>query len=560
MNKLRKKYNRYRALKNICYFLGYPLLIALVFLGSMAFITGDAFKDTWYYGLIIVVIAWVVVTILQLFFSLFCKNKQGRAMISLILSLVVVIGGAYALDILGTKEIKKAQDANAEYNVQIKDYNYQVQYFDPLTSNKSGLVDNYNDEIDRFCELYNVNLKSSCKGDENGDGSAITAPVKSKNPLVVDYDKDVYTSPNGMYADGYIFGVKQAVDILITYNEIQAEYKAKDKDADTELAVAINTAYASSEWQAYTQTADYKAAYGTEGTAYDHCLTMVQLNALLSIVGRDLNKTLDDLGVIGGLLPSTITGLLNANLSIPTLVEAVNTLTIEDALDLLFMVVAIDDEVKDVAYEAIMPVLEYISNAGTTLDFTTLANFKNSLNAMTVRGLLTSLDYTKLKGVLDSFGMDISNYESLFAYGITVPFVEQLLNTLSLTNPIFNYQSPTTKPIFEFIKDETLKKYAYANYYARIHGSNVGSVLIGDNIGKVVMGGSGYPASKGFTLDELYQLRADMSYSAKIYPAMAARRYMYLLGGVIAIMIALSYHNSRKQDEIFEIIKVGGAR
>lgn len=572
MTKLRRKYNRYRTLKSICYFLGYPLLLAMVFLGSLAMYKGAAFEDTWYYGLLIVAAAWVVVIVLQLIFSLFCRNKQGKALFSLIISLVIVIGGAIVLDVFGEKAIDKVNEENEQYGITVDDYKKQVQYYSPLTTGKEGLVEKYNDEFDLFCEIYNVKLKSELKGSVNADGSAITYLGGQQNEKVFkniykalkfDYEKDVYVSTNGMYADGYVFGAKQALDILITYNEIKEKYAAENKDADNELEKAVEKAYESSAWKSYTKTEEYKAAYGEDGTAYAHMLTMEKLDQILSIAGKDLGMLISTITSLPISLPSNITsllGLVDEDLSVSKLVNTINNFTVEQLLDLAELAISIDDEFKDVLFEALLPIVEYASLSNSPLDFTDADTFESTLKELSVKNLLKSLDFDKLSGTLQPLGLDISEYKGIFANGLTVDFVEDLLTSLSLTNALFNYQSPTTKPVFEFIEDETLKEYAYANYYARIHGSNIGSVLVGENLGHVVMGDSGYPESKGFTLQQLYQLRTDISYATKLYPIMAARRYMYLLGGLIALMMALYYHNSLKQDEVFDKIAAGGDR
>jgi hypothetical protein len=120
------------------------------------------------------------------------------------------------------------------------------------------------------------------------------------------------------------------------------------------------------------------------------------------------------------------------------------------------------------------------------------------------------------------------------------------------------YQSPQAKPIYDFIEDEQLREYGFAKYYATIHGAKVGSVLIGDNIGEVTMDAFGFPASYGYSLDDLYQLKADLSYKPTLYPLMAARRYMYLLAVVIGLSCIASYYFSNKEKELFATLTVGG--
>lgn len=75
MEKNKKKYSRYRTLKTICYLLGFPLFILLVYFGSTRMIYSDSFVETKYYGLIAVVLIWLAASVLQGIFSLFVNNK-----------------------------------------------------------------------------------------------------------------------------------------------------------------------------------------------------------------------------------------------------------------------------------------------------------------------------------------------------------------------------------------------------------------------------------------------------------------------------------------------------
>lgn len=550
MNKTRRKYNRYRTLKTICYLLGFPLLLLLVYFGSTSMIYSEAFTDTKYYGLIVVAALWVVVSILQVLFSMFSKSKSSRAMFSMVITLVLVIGGAVAFDIYAEKEFTKIAETNAPYGVTMKDYKHQINYYEAMTKDKGDMVDAYIKNVNRFTTVYNIGVKGDCFSDDyNMDGSI---PTYNK-------ERDAYFSPNGMYADGYVFSMDEAIDILITYHETQAKYTKMKKNVDEELSNAITAVKASSAYQTYQNSDEYKKAYNTtDGTAYNHMLTMEQVDEILAVLGGGVGDALESLKLVTGLLPASIKpylNLLNENLSIDVLVNTINDLKLNTVISLL----GYDQELMNVLYEALMPILKYATLPATTLQFDSVANFKTSINNISVKNLLTQLNFTKLNSVVSNFGLDLTNYQTLFTNGLTREFIEDIINELSLTSNLFFYQSPTVKPVFYFIEDEELKAYAYAKYYATVHGANVGSVLIGSNIGAVTFSSSGYPASHGFTLQELYQLRMDNSYMAKAYPVFAARRYMYVMGGVMLIMIALYYHNSRKQDEAF-MQMTGGRR
>lgn len=550
VNKLRKKHKRYSILQTLCYLLGFPLLIILVFFGSTSMIYNDAFEKTRLYGLAAVAAIWLVVTIFQLIVCIFSKNKNTRCAWAMIFTIIFVIGGAVAFDYYAESQIVKVQEEYKEYEgVTIKDYKYQINYYQTITTGKGDLTDTYIDMVEDFCKIYNVGVSSKVFNDEkNADGSKVTKDAKT----------GAYLSDNGMYADGYIFSMEEAVDILITINETRAEFAAKGKDADIELEAALATAKASSEWNTYKATAEYKAAYGPEGTAYKHMLTVDKVDTILSILGENLDKLLDN-GFIGNLISdfipaalSPLLDILNEDLDIQTLCDTINNFQVGTILSLLEgSITKIDPELVDVVYDALLPVIDYATGETNTVE---------GLKAMTVLQLLNALDFAKLNGVTTALGFDLTPYSGVFENGLTPAFVENLITTLPLTSNLFFYQSPTVKPIMEFIKDDDMRAYAYAKYYATTHGANVGSVLIGSNIGAVTFSSSGYPASHGYDLTKLYQLKAYNSYVPFYYPLFAARRYMYVCGGVILIMMALYYHNARKKEEVFAQIARGGKK
>ena len=245
ISKLRKKHNRYRCLKTISYLLGFPLFVLLVLIGSMALFEGDAYSDTKWYGVLVAVAVWAVSIILQIVISIITKSYNGRTLFMLIITLVFMVGGSIFFDFYATKKIDEVAAEYEKYGVEVDSYKYQTGWVITWTS-RDGLANQFVDDVNRFCEIYNIEYKSSNFGKVNGDGSNIT------------YDKeaDAYYSENGLFADGYIFGFKQAVQVLIDYNaskfaiendwvETNAEtkegkYVANGKNADEVIALAFN--------------------------------------------------------------------------------------------------------------------------------------------------------------------------------------------------------------------------------------------------------------------------------------------------------------------------------
>ena len=482
ISKLRKKHNRYRCLKTISYLLGFPLFVLLVLIGSMALFEGDAFSDTKWYGVLVAVAVWAVSIILQIVISIITKSYNGRTLFMLIITLVVMVGGSIFFDFYATKKIDEVPAEYEKYGVEVDSYKYQTGWVITWTS-RDGLANQFVDDVNRFCEIYNIEYKSSNFGKVNGDGSNIT------------YDKeaDAYYSENGLFADGYIFGFKQAVQVLIDYNaskfaiendwkETNAEtkegkYVANGKNADEELEKALAKVDSSAEWISYRKTEEYIAAYGPDGRAYKHMLNVDRLAELVVKLSEGLSAS--------GLLDnSIISGALNG----------------------------------------------VLADWGLSVD---------DLKSLTLDKVIDLINQTGLLGETE----------------VTVDMVMDLLEDFSF------YQDPAVKPKFAFIEDETIRTYAYANYYATVHGANVGSVLIGDNIGQVTMDASGYPGTMGYTLEQLYDLQARDEVGNSLFGFMIARRYALVCAGITALMIVLFYFYKRKEDETFaQIVNGKGGR
>ncbi len=481
VNKLRKKQNRFRCLKTISYLLGYPLFIVLVLIGSMSLFGGDVFSDTKWYGVIAALVIWVVAIVAQIVISIVTKSYNGRTIGMIIISLVLLIGVSVVFDAIATKKVDEIAEEYEAHGVSVKSYKYQVGWVATWTS-RDGLAEKLNDEIGQFCTVYNIEYKSSNYGDVNGD----------KSEYIVDKENDANYSPNGLFADGYIFGFKQAVNVLIDYNQskfdiehnkiekkdaegnvISTTYEPNGKDADDELEKAMKALDSDPDWIAYTRSQEYLDAYGEDGSAYTFMLNEDRLNKLITSLGKSLGET----SLMNAL--STVLGWVGIKIEASSL----KNLTLDSALALI----------KDVA--------------GIELQKSDLLN------------LLQNFSY---------------------------------------------YQSPNAKPKFAFLKDETLRTYAYANYHATVHGANVGSVLIAKDtvdengnvtegrIGQVTMSDSGYPNSFAYSLTELYDLQARDKVANSLYPFMIARRYAFICSGIIAFTTVLYYIFKRREDETFE--------
>ena len=515
-----KKRDVNKIIKAIAYGCGFPLFVVFVFLGSIPFMNGSAFAATKNYGVIAAIIMWAIIIVVQLIASAITKNSSGRALICIIMTLVVMIGGAMFVDSWAEKQINSArvqyvrdtegleEDEEvdlADYpSIPIKNFNYQVNSYVPWTK-KSGLVDSYNATVNEFMRVYNVGYGSSVKGSTNTDGSAY-GPALEKDDGELEYwfgEKGAVYKENGLYADGYIFGISVASEILITYYETQALYEKQGKDADAELDLALKKAAASSEWKAYKNSDEYKAAYGEGGTAEKYMITEGRLNLIAKALGTGLSN--------GG-----IWDFLRSN---EGTLKLITGMFLEEGI--------------------------------------TIAK----LNEMGINeAFMRNMTLDSLIDLVETFGLELS--------------AEDIMSLLAAFS---DYQVSDVKPVMYFIEDETLRTYAYAKYFGNTHGKNIGSVLIPDksvdennkttygNVGHITMSTSGLNYSENaFSLNAIYELRANSQYAPTVYPLFAMRRYAYIFAGIIALMFVIYYYMEMKTQffaiRLERMSTLGGAR
>jgi len=572
--KLRKKYNRKRVFKAVSYLLGFPLFLLLTFVGSMVFFKTDGFASTKLTGLIAVIVLWAATTVVQIVVSIFSKKLNTRTLASVLAVVILVVGGAVVFDYAyANKKIEKLQEKYAlNTGVKIQNYNKMINTYagffpEDFSAIGSTETARYNAEISRFEAVYNVSFKGSVYGDNNTDGSEYY------------YDKKAgaYLSENGMYADGYVFGVKQAVDILVDYHTAPIRYfiknssrletrlrdvmqKEKSRRADPDnpspptvqltgmqrdeikmfaaidletvsvfptpselLAFGLNkimeddykTALKSSAVdREYKNQEGYDEAYGLDGTAYNYMFNEVRLNALVASIGKGLVAFSDKVGT-NALIINALKGIVPGEVSGNTVLDIINALA-------------------DVSYGR---------------------NDYLNLRASDIVEILANIDLgdgQKIDvSILESLGLGISPEDIGLSEGDAFT-VNSLLKLLEL---FVYYQSPSIRPKFTFIEDEDIVTYARAKYYAITHGGNIGSVLIGDRVGAVTMMTSGYGSEYAFTLTELYQLQADLEYIPSLFPLFAVRRYAYVCGGLTAMSFIFYYNKKKQEDEIFNDIQ-----
>lgn len=363
VRKIVKKHDRNRVLAGLSYLAGFPLFILLVFIGSVTFFSREAFGSTKYYGLIVCLAIWLVVSFIQLIAALVTKNYSGRAIITVLFTLIIMVGGSVFFDIKASAEIDKVRtdyvrsvnglDEEAEvdlseYTVPIKNFKYQINHYVNWTSkDKDSITDDYNEMIDEFKRVYNVKYQNKVKGKVNTDGSEYGEALE-KDDGTLEYwfgETDKVYKENGLYADGYIFSIPVATEILITYYETQNYYASLKKDADEELAKALIEAENSSAWKNYKKTEEYKNAYGENGICDSYMVTPERLDAIIGAIGDGLyEQTAIDLNDLNTLISFITTEFkldekFLRNLSLDSVLELVGkfgiTITEEQIIDLL---------------------------------------------------------------------------------------------------------------------------------------------------------------------------------------------------------------------------------
>lgn len=619
MKSLRKKQNRYRGLRAVSYFLGFPLLLLVVFVASVPFMNGDAFVDVKYYGIIACAVVWGVCIVGQILISLITKSNTGRTLFMLILTLILTIGGTVFCDLYVSKKFDEI-NANENYKaagVSVESYKYQAGWVITWSS-KESLTDLFSDEVAHFCEVYNVKYKSSIYADypkdEEGKDIKTNGYINPDgSPVTYNKEDDAYYSPNGLYADGYVFGVKQALKVIIDYYEareavqkanpifeknnngsyvklkgtgemvlvkdedgedvlgedgettlvselrsagkIEGYYALKGyKDADTVLeeALAAQAADPNSDWNEYKKSDEYQAAYGDNGSVYRFMFNEERLAALV----RKLFFGIGSMEQLNGVISLAS----NIGFNVNSLLQSYIGITV--------------NEIKDLDLDGLLDVL-------------------NNKMSSELRETLTP---------------------TLNGFGISFPVTKASL--VNLVSGFIYYQSPTTKPDFMFLDDADLVKYATAKYEGQTHGANVGSVLIPtkqtetsltiktiaadkaaayktsddykkikedvvlihsnddgtlsvvmnvhkttfSNVGKITMSDSGYPVDLVYgttdpdklaqaTLKAAYQLQADDSAAIPYYPLLVARRFLMVFAGVLAVTYVVCFYANRRAHE-----------
>ncbi len=503
MDKIKRKINVLRVLQVVFYALGFPLFIHMVMLTNKP--VQESYLATGlngYMAIIIAAIIWVVVILVQLLFRAICrKNRMARAVWVALFATVLTLAPILYCDFV----LKGQYDAMVDKYVEETSlteghfYNYE-KIITPYNFKQE--LEKTNTEFETYVKTFNLNL-SVLEGKNygpNGDGSQYT----------FNEEEQAYYSPNGMFADGYLFSAKQAIAVQRAYYKNQLAYAAEGKDIEVELAKALVEleTNASSDWNKYKNGAsessfkmegfeyinspeEYEEAYGEDGYAKKFYVTDDRLDAIASLIGGTLGNSKE------------VKNLINM---LPTL------------LSMFGLEVDID-----------LDAIQSIMNEDLTVD--QLIGFINDLGlGKTLAGLIGTGSDTITKADL-----------------------------MGLLEGYSNYQSPSTYPIFYFLEDEGLREFAYANYYGKIHGGKVGAVLVGENVGLMNldnMAGTKNPYSAQGLLTMFDRWDAQAELIETFYPMVMVRTIALKMSASIVFCLLAAYWFSAKVEEQYAKLKV----
>lgn len=237
MNKM-QKLTCAKVLKVIFYLLGFPLLMLFVAKDSMIFFNEGAFSETAKNGITAALVLWAGFTLLQIGLYLVLKKQQAvRTIILVVLAVALMLAPVAGLDIRNEKELDKIRTEYSDKGVKVENYSLQKQWFNALSADKreSGYAYKLNDRVDNVIRTYGLSeyypkmyrertqLNTAVAyyqvGGLDGEMIKVTGDnidglfdsLKTQSPYAY--------NPNGLLYDGYVFGVENALELLIKYNE-----------------------------------------------------------------------------------------------------------------------------------------------------------------------------------------------------------------------------------------------------------------------------------------------------------------------------------------------------
>lgn len=360
---------------------------------------------------------------------------------------------------------------------------------------------------------------------------------------------EAYYNKNGMLADGYIYSLEVALNILEDYYEAQEEMKelfaltGKTNEADFRAEIEADAAARREEYYTdeYATEEDKFLWQREDAMAASYSLTVDELNRVLNELGgalgsakllQSLLPTVESLlgglsfsvgqilGMVLGDMPETI-AYLSAELA-----DLVNIkLAIKWSGNLQIVLQNLPDGAADVAID---------------LDET--------FSVKTVKTLLSTLGISNgmLAEIITMIGLEAKADDNS----------DEGLETMlaGLLENLYWYTSPVLAPEYDFYVDEDLDpaddtewaimeyqaayaKYKRAEYEGGLHGYLCGSRLIGGSLGS-----GNYGAEFGLqNLTAVRQLQTDLSYQPTLYSLLIVRDMLMTFAGLALFFTMMSY-------------------
>lgn len=373
------------------------------------------------------------------------------------------------------------------------------------------------------------------------------------------YYGTAYYNKNGMLADGYIFSVEVALNILEEYYQAEADmkelFKLTGKTDEAAFRKEIEEAALARLEERYTganATEEEKLMWEREKSyAAGHSLTIAELNSALA----ELGKAVGEAKLLEGLLPM-VQSLLGGSLSMPL-------------GDLLGMVLG---SMLPETYGFLQANLGDYMGIVVAIEFTdhlalSMSNIPNVSGTVTI-DVDENFSTASVKQLLDTFGVKNEMLAEILTFvGFSASAddnsLESLENLLAgILETLYWYRSPIIEPEYNYYVDETLSdvagskslaikeyqaayaRYKRAEYEGSFHGSLVGSKLIGIGVG---LGTDMLASGHITTLQQVQQLKADLSYKPEMYNVLIARDMLMTFAGLIIFFTLMSYMAAEKE-------------
>ena len=420
---------------------------------------------------------------------------------------------------------------------------------------KSLILEDMNGENaeEVFGNFYSIHYTQAISPDESENVECYV--WYDGNKVVYEASEGVYGkayyNKNGMLADGYIYSLEVALNILEDYYEAQEEMKelfaltGKDKKKEAEFRAEIEAGAAARREEYYTgaeATEEDKFLWERENAmAEGYSLTVTELNRVLNELGgalgsakllQSLLPTVESLlgglsfsvgqilGMVLGDMPETI-AFLSAQLT-----DLVNIkLAIKWSGNLQIVLQNLPDGAADVVID---------------LD--------ENFSVATVKTLLSTLGISNgmLAEIITMIGLEAKADDN------SVAGLENML--AGLLENLYWYSSPVLAPEYDFYVDESLDpnndtewaimeyqaayaKYKRAEYEGGLHGYLCGSRLIGSSLGS-----GNYGAEFGLqNLTAVKQLQTDLSYQPTLYSLLIVRDMLMTFAGFALFFTMMSY-------------------